>query len=78
MTAGLGEKLCQAGYKKEVLGLNFFTDASVLDRKGERDILLFGPGDPSMAHKPNEYVEIRKYEDAIRILQQFAKECGQE
>ena len=78
MTAGLGEKLCQAGYEKEVLGLNFFTDASVLDRKGERDILLFGPGDPSMAHKPNEYVEIGKYEDAIRILQQFAKECGQE
>ena len=63
---------------KKWVGLNFFTDASVLDRKGERDILLVGPGEPSMAHQPNEYVEIKKYEDAIRILQNFAKECGQE
>ena len=78
MTEGLGRQIKEAGYEGALLGLNFFTDASVLDRKGERDILLFGPGEPSMAHQPNEYVEIKKYEDAIRILQNFAKECGQE
>ena len=72
------KQIKEAGYEGALLGLNFFTDASVLDRKGERDILLFGPGEPSMAHQPNEYVEIKKYEDAIRILQNFAKECGQE
>ena len=78
MVKALGKKLQESGCGEDVLGINFFTDASVLDRKGERDILLFGPGEPSMAHKPNEYVEIGKYEAAIRILQKFAAECGQE
>ena len=74
----LGKELREAGYEEADLGINFFTDGSVLDRNGERDILLFGPGEPSMAHKPNEYVEIEKYEAAIRILQKFAADCGQE
>ena len=52
MTEGLGRQIKEAGYEGALLGLNFFTDASVLDRKGERDILLFGPGEPSMAHQP--------------------------
>ncbi len=77
MTVALGKNLREFGYQEEYLGVNFFTDGSVLDRKGERDILLFGPGDPFMAHKPNEYVEIAKYEDAIRILEKFAIEFGQ-
>lgn len=78
MSAGLGAILREAGYDGGELGINFFTDASVLDREGIKQVLLFGPGEPFMAHKPNEYVEIGKYQDAIRILQRFAKECGQE
>lgn len=78
MTAGIRGLLKENGYGGEDLGINFFSDASVLDRAGEKDILLFGPGDPAMAHQPNEFVEIGKYQDAIRILQEFAKNFLQE
>lgn len=62
------------GYEGSNIGINFFTDASVLDRAGEKKILLFGPGEPSMAHKPNEYVSVKKYEDAIRVLQELMQQ----
>jgi len=75
MTTGLRAILKAQGYGGEKLGINFFTDASVLDREDQKRILLFGPGEPFMAHKPNEYVEIAKYEDAITVLQEFAKTC---
>ncbi|MDD2958457.1 MAG: M20 family metallopeptidase [Lachnospiraceae bacterium] len=68
MTAELRSLLKKHGYAGNYTGINFFTDASVLDREGEKNILLFGPGDASMAHKPNEYVELEKYYDAIQIL----------
>lgn len=75
MTSGLRKILQEQGYGGEKLGINFFTDASVLDREDQKRILLFGPGEPFMAHKPNEYVEIAKFEDAITVLQEFAKTC---
>ena len=78
MTAGIRGLLKKSGYTGEDLGINFFSDASVLDRAGEKDILLFGPGDPAMAHQPNEFVETGKYQDAIIILQEFAKNFLQE
>ena len=62
------------GYEGSDIGVNFFTDASVLDRAGEKKILLFGPGEPSMAHKPNEYVSVKKYEDAIQVLQKLMRQ----
>lgn len=50
-------------------GINFFTDASILaEHKKETAVLLFGPGEADMAHKPNERVEIVKYEQCIRVL----------
>ena len=55
------------------IGINFFTDASILDRSGVMDICLFGPGDPAMAHQPDESVEVSKYLDAIRILQNLLR-----
>lgn len=78
MTEGMRKILKENGYGGEKLGINFFTDASVLDREDKKKILLFGPGEPFMAHKPNEYVEITKYEDAIMVLTKFAETCGQE
>ena len=54
---------------KEPRGINYFTDASIL-AKGipATPVLLFGPGQPETAHKPNEYVEIEKYLQYIKIL----------
>ena len=61
-----------AGLSKEPIGINYFTDASIL-AKGipSTPVLLFGPGQPEMAHKPNEYVEIEKYLQYIKILKRF-------
>ena len=53
----------------ETTGINFCTDASILaENDPDTSVILFGPGEPFMAHKPNEYVEIEKYEKAIRVL----------
>ena len=50
-------------------GINFFTDASILIRDvPEMPVLLYGPGEPDMAHKPNEYVEVKKYMEYISNL----------
>ena len=58
------------GIVPEPLGINYFTDASILVRDcPEAEVLLFGPGEPSMAHKPNECVHLDKYEKAVRILE---------
>lgn len=53
----------------EHTGIHFFTDASILIRdQAEVPVILLGPGQDEMAHKPNEYVEIEKYLRYIRIL----------
>lgn len=56
------------------LGINYFTDASIfLDAWAGCPVLLFGPGEPKMCHKPNEYVEISKYFEAVSVMEKF---CG--
>lgn len=56
------------------IGINYFTDASILlTAWKDCPALLFGPGEPQMCHKPNEYVEISKYFEAVRIMEKF---CG--
>ena len=72
MVSSMRKLLIERGYEGSDVGISFFTDASVLDRDAEKAILLFGPGDPSMAHRPNEYVETEKYLDAIEVLKRFA------
>lgn len=50
-------------------GIHYFTDASVLAQDiPELPVVLFGPGEASMAHQPDEYVEIEKYIKYIKIL----------
>lgn len=50
-------------------GISYFTDASIL-AKGKKDlpVILLGPGEPSLAHKPDEYVELKKYLQFIQLL----------
>lgn len=66
--------LRKAGCDDAPIGISFFTDASILDRDDEMDICLFGPGDPALCHQPDEYVEIDRYLEAIRVLETFYKE----
>lgn len=61
--------LKQNGAETEEIGINYFTDASILTKKeSEIPVLLFGPEEPRLAHKPNEFVELEKYEKYIEIL----------
>ena len=61
--------LKQNGAETEEIGINYFTDASILTKKeSEIPVLLFGPGEPRLAHKPNEFVELEKYEKYIEKL----------
>lgn len=57
------------GEKAEETGIHYFTDASIfLQEQPKLPVLLFGPGKPEQAHKPNEYVEVEKYLKYMRIL----------
>ncbi len=57
------------GIPAEKTGINFFTDASILaEHRTDTAVLLFGPGEADMAHKPNERVEVEKYKQCIRVL----------
>ena len=61
-----------AGPSIEQTGINYFTDASILvGVDPEAAVLLFGPGEPDLAHKPDERVSLELYGKAIEILTRF-------
>ena len=60
--------------KKEIkpIGINFFSDASILVRGfPQTPVLLFGPGESELAHQPNESVLLSNYVDYIELLRQL-------
>jgi len=61
----------QEGRDCQDIGINYFTDASILARDIDMNVLLFGPGDPAMCHKPDEYVDVEDYYAAVRVLMNF-------
>lgn len=61
------------GEKPRITSTNFFSDASIFCMDYSPSVLLFGPGESGEAHKPNEYVEIKKYFEAIEIMYEFLK-----
>lgn len=56
-----------------VCGVSFFTDGSILNPDNRIPTLLYGPGDDQMAHKPNEYVDLEQYRQAILFYKQLAQ-----
>jgi len=63
------DTLCEKGLPAYEIGINYFTDASILAKdQPDLPVLLFGPGEPNMAHKPNEWVAIDKYYQSIEVL----------
>lgn len=47
-------------------GVNYYTDASVYCPHLQVPTFIFGPGIPTLAHQPNEYVEIDKFIESIQ------------
>lgn len=69
MARRLGASIQAEGLPVEKTGINYFTDASILAEKDpEAAVLLFGPGEPDLAHKPDERVSLALYGKAIAIL----------
>ncbi|MFD1040475.1 M20 family metallopeptidase [Virgibacillus byunsanensis] len=52
--------------------MNYFTDGSVFSSIS-RNIIILGPGEPSQAHQPNEYVNIKKFNQSIELYISIAK-----
>lgn len=55
------------GRDAAVYGVNFYTDAAVFLPGTDLSALLYGPGDASMAHQPNEFVPVEKLGEAARF-----------
>ena len=53
---------CEAGYFQEIGG----------------DAFIFGVGDLSLAHKPNEYVNINEYKEFSKTFMQVLNFCDKE
>ena len=55
-------------------GATYFTDASVLTPAyNNPPTIILGPGEPSMAHKTDEYCSISKIEQAAEAYLEMAK-----
>lgn len=66
-------KGCIGDGAKEI-GISYFTDVSIFLTVWEGcPALLFGPGESKLCHKPNEYVKISKYFEAVCVMEKF---CG--
>ncbi|MBK5458525.1 M20 family metallopeptidase [Peribacillus sp. TH27] len=49
-------------------GVNYYTDASVYWPHLRIPTIIIGPGNPRLAHQPDEYVEIDKFIESIRYF----------
>jgi len=65
-----------SGTERQLKGVRYYTDASTFVKGlGEGlPVLIYGPGVETMAHKPNEHVEISKYLEAIKFYKKVALE----
>lgn len=58
----LAQQLGQELWGRELTpgGVNYYTDAAVLVPGLNLPFIIFGPGEPGLAHQPNEYVDVEK------------------
>lgn len=60
------------GKTVQLIGIAYFTDASfLLPDDADFPVILYGPGDPDMAHQPNEFVHLDAYDRAIQTYYDY-------
>jgi succinyl-diaminopimelate desuccinylase len=57
-----------------VKGVSYYTDASVLTPPSGVPTLIFGPGDETLCHQPNERIEVKQVLLAVRCYTALAQE----
>ncbi|WCK55701.1 M20 family metallopeptidase [Aneurinibacillus sp. Ricciae_BoGa-3] len=55
-------------------GVRYYTDGSIYAPHLEIPVLIYGPGEPLMAHQPDEWIEVEKYLESIRYFIALAVE----
>lgn len=58
--------------QQSVYGVSYYTDAAVLNPNSRIPTLIYGPGDESLAHQPNEHVNIQAYLRSIDFYKKLA------
>lgn len=58
----------------EPIGLNYYTDAAEFRRFRDHPTIILGPGDPEMAHKVNESIEVAELDRAVSMYEALGRE----
>lgn len=62
------------GGQGNFVGVPYWSDAAILVNNARIPTCVFGPGDISVAHAPDEYVNVHDVVDAARIYSNTATE----
>jgi acetylornithine deacetylase len=77
IVVALEDACAAAGVQRTIQGMSAWTDAALLNEAGIPAV-CFGPGDISLAHAAEEFVEISEIERAADVLARLAVSwCGQ-
>lgn len=58
------------GENPPVTGINYFTDASIL-ASDSLPVILYGPGRPELAHKPDEWISLTEFDKAVDVYREI-------
>lgn len=67
------QKALDISEENDITGMAYYTDGSVLNPNSDIPTLIYGPGIETLAHQPNEYVEIAAFERSIDFFKALVK-----
>lgn len=71
IVTALGKACLNTGHRSHIAGLSAWTDAALFNEAGIPAI-CFGPGDISLAHSAEEFVEVGEIDSAVSVLSNLA------